>query len=270
MGEKPESTLRTISLIHDSAGWCTIVVPCYNEAARLDTASFEEFVKSGRKIRFLFVNDGSSDDTVGVIERLRVGREDYVQLLDKRQNGGKAEAVRDGMLAALRSHETPSEYVGFWDADLATPLDAIPDLLQKLKMDLELQMVFGARVRLLGRQVHRQPARHYLGRIFATVVSLILSLPVYDTQCGAKIFRATPRLEEILSEKFISKWVFDVEIIARVIRANGFRVQDVEGQIYEYPLMKWEDVAGSKVKSTDFIRAFMDVLKIHQKYLAHK
>jgi glycosyltransferase involved in cell wall biosynthesis len=242
------------------------VVPCYNEAVRLKTSEFEEFLLEGRKIRFLFVNDGSSDDTAAVIKRFRIGREEYVQILDKVQNGGKAEAVREGMLAALR--EGTSEYVGFWDADLATPLDAIPELLRELTRNPGIQMVFGSRVRLLGREVNRKAIRHYLGRLFATVVSLMLRLPVYDTQCGAKLFRATPQFESILAEEFISRWVFDVEIIARVLRASGFNISAVESQICEFPVKKWDDVAGSKVRGSDFLRALIDVMRIYSKYLS--
>lgn len=250
----------------DSHGWCTVVVPCFNEAARLPTSLFAEFLRQDHPIRFLFVNDGSKDATAAVIEQLRKGREDLVSLLNKPKNAGKAEAVRDGMLSAIRSHA--SEFVGFWDADLATPLEAIPDLLAELTQNPSLQMVFGSRVRLLGRQVHRKAIRHYLGRLFATAVSVMLRLPIYDTQCGAKLFRATPQLESILAEPFISRWVFDVEIIARVLRATNLDVKATEAQIYEFPLKKWEDIAGSKVHGGDFLTAFVDVLRIYNKYLA--
>ena len=158
-------------------------------------------------------------------------------------------------------------FVGFWDADLATPLDAIPDLLRKLIGHPELQMVFGARIRLLGRQVHRKASRHYLGRVFATVVSMMLRLPIYDTQCGAKIFRVTPGLSQILSKPFISRWIFDVEILARFIALNKGNVQPLHDAIYEFPLDTWEDIAGSKVKAGDFLLAFVDTFRIHRKYL---
>jgi dolichyl-phosphate beta-glucosyltransferase len=244
---------------------CTIVVPCYNEARRLPSEKFVEFLHAAHDIELLFVNDGSTDNTLEVLERLQRVCGPSVAVLHKPVNGGKSEAVRDGMLRAIKTGR--SRFVGFWDADLATPLEAISDLRRKLIEKPQLEMVFGSRVRLLGRQVHRRAVRHYLGRVFATVVSLMLRLPVYDTQCGAKIFRVTPALSQVLSEPFISRWVFDVEIIARFIVLNHRNPQPLHDSIYEFPLEKWEDVAGSKVKPGDFLLAFRDTFRIQRKYL---
>jgi glycosyltransferase involved in cell wall biosynthesis len=244
---------------------CTIVVPCYNEAHRLPAEKFVEFVHGVENIDLLFVNDGSTDNTLEVLERLQRVSGASVNVLDKKVNSGKAEAVRDGMLHAIETGR--SGFVGFWDADLATPLGAISCLRQKLIDNSNLQMVFGSRVRLLGRHVHRRTSRHYLGRVFATVVSLILRLPVYDTQCGAKIFRVTPELSQVLSRPFISRWVFDVEILARFIALDKGDLHALHDSIYEYPLERWEDVAGSKVKPGDFLLAFVDTFRIYSKYL---
>ena len=244
---------------------CTVVIPCYNEAARLDTGRFLKFLDDNDGIAFEFVNDCSTDGTLAVLEAMRTGREDRIKVLNKLKNGGKGEAVRDGMLDAIQRGD--AEVVGFWDADLATPLETIFELLNELEKSPRLEMVLGSRVRLLGRAVHRKAIRHYLGRVFATTASLMLSLPIYDTQCGAKLFRVTPQLKQILAEPFSSRWVFDVELLARYIVLNKDEPGRLYMTIYEFPLKKWEDVAGSKVKSTDFIRAFGDVLKIYNKYL---
>src|SRR6202044_2784275 len=182
----------------------------------------------------------------------------------KQPNGGKAEAVRSGMLAAIALEGIA--VTGFWDADLATPLDVIPQLLAKLMEDPERQMIFGSRVRLLGHAIHRKLIRHYLGRCFATAVSIILELPIYDTQCGAKLLRVTPALRFILASPFQSRWIFDVEIIARFLAFhNGDRSFALQA-IYENPLPRWEDVAGSKVRPSDFFVAFYELMKIRSTF----
>lgn len=243
---------------------CTIVIPCYNESTRFPFEQFTTFVDANPAIHFLLVNDGSKDDTIDLLRRASRGREDQVDVLDQALNDGKGEAVRAGVLAAL--HREGCLYVGFWDADLATPLEAIRGLTAVIAGRPELAMIFGARVKLLGRQVERRAIRHYLGRIFATVVSMTLRLPIYDTQCGAKIFRVSRETRVLFDAPFCTRWVFDVEILARFIRLRGYNMESVQNSIYEFPLEQWRDVAGSRVRPQDFVRAFFDVLRIYRLY----
>jgi hypothetical protein len=187
------------------------------------------------------------------------------QLLDMPLNSGKAEAVRTGILRALESQPA---VVGFWDADLSTPLEELPGMLDVLRQRPEIEMVFGARVNLLGRQVRRRPMRHYLGRLFATVVAWTLRLGIYDTQCGAKLFRVNERLPELFQEPFLSKWIFDVEILARAIqqhRAAG--LPSVAECICEQPLTRWYDVEGSKLRLREFFVVAADFWKICRRYM---
>lgn len=244
--------------------WCTVVIPCYNEAARLKPEQFLAYLDTVERVRFLFVNDGSRDGTLAVLESLRERRPERIFLLDQQPNRGKAEAVRAGMLRAIEMD--PAGVTGFWDADLATPLIAIEQLLRHLRNNAGLAMVFGSRVRLLGHAIHRRPLRHYLGRTFATVVSLVLRLPIYDTQCGAKLFRITPEFAGILARPFQSRWIFDVEILARYLALHNEEPDHGSSAIYESALPSWEDVAGSKVGPLDFLRAFYELWKIHATY----
>jgi len=236
-----------------------MVVPCFNEAHRLDTAAFGDFCLPGDDIEFLFVNDGSTDDTLQILKTTGA------PVVNLERNSGKAEAVRRGILAAL---DRSADLVGFWDADLATPLTELPGFMEIMRTRPEINMVFGARVRLLGREISRRPSRHYVGRVGATLISSSLGLAVYDTQCGAKLFRASDTLRDVFSTPFLSRWIFDVEIIARFVQRWGR--DRVAGALYEYPVTRWHDVKGSKVKSRDFIRALRDLWKIHRAYNARR
>lgn len=243
-----------------------LVVPCYNEANRLKTERFLTWLGFEPEIRLILVDDGSRDDTLAVLERIRQTFPDRVTVLPLRPNRGKAEAVRAGLLHALDTFRP--EVIGYWDADLATPLQAFGNLVSILDRRPEIEMVFGSRVKLLGRFVERRAVRHYLGRVFATAASMLLDLPIYDTQCGAKLFRVKPYTRRIFADPFLSRWVFDVEIIARYLQLERRQSKLLATRIYEYPLEVWTDVAGSKVRPTDFCKAFWDTLRIRFRYLS--
>jgi len=240
-----------------------IVVPCYNESKRLRVDEFERFLDSDQQgCVLIFVDDGSRDQTVAVLEGIRKRSKDRVMVLQQPVNRGKAEAVRVGMNYAF---DQRLPYAGFWDADLATPLAAIASFVDLLAIRPELDMVFGARVRLLGRHVERRASRHYMGRAFATAASLVLRLPIYDTQCGAKLFRCTPEMRTVFAEPFLSRWIFDIEIIARYISVMK-SPDEAARHIYELPLKSWVDVKGSKLGPHDFARAAYDLWRIGLKY----
>lgn len=242
---------------------CTIVVPCYNEAARLDSQPFRAFVQLYPDVHFLFVNDGSTDQTLALVQDLAAALPGHVSVLNQQPNAGKAAAVRAGMLHAVAD----SAFIGFWDADLATPLDAIPRFRTIFERHLRLEMVFGSRIRLMGRHVERSPMRHYAGRIFATLVSTMLRIPIYDSQCGAKLFRVTPDLYQVLAQPFQSRWLFDVEIIARFLALHRNDPAYSKRAIYEQPLDQWTEVPGSKVSPFDFVRSIWEVVQIRSRYL---
>jgi dolichyl-phosphate beta-glucosyltransferase len=246
----------------------SIVVPCFNEAARLSIAQFRDFVVQQPAVRFLFVNDGSTDDTGALLQRLTDSDPEHFAQLALPANCGKAEAVRQGMVQVLASG---AEFAGYWDADLATPLDEIPRFVAALEANPGYEICFGSRVRLLGRAIARRPLRHYLGRLFATVASQVLRLPVYDTQCGAKLFRVNADARAVFAEPFCVNWTFDVEIIARV-QAQRPDVEPLTGSnvIYELPLNTWHDVAGSKVRARDFFRALFEMLRIRARYRSRR
>jgi dolichyl-phosphate beta-glucosyltransferase len=208
------------------------------------------------------VDDGSGDGTWAMLEEMRARAPERIITLRLERNRGKAEAVRQGMLKALEDGPSPDEgfhLVGYWDADLSTPLATLPLFMDTFAERPECRLVMGSRVRLLGRRIIRRPLRHYLGRVFSTLASLSLDLPVYDTQCGAKLFRADGDLRDLFSEPFSDPWLFDVEILSRLRALWGV---GAENRIVELPLPVWEDVGGSKLRLRDGARAAVSLVLI--------
>ena len=237
-----------------------LIIPCFNEAERLNVDSYRQFSLKHPDVELLFVNDGSTDATAQVIASLAESNPSRISCLHLPQNRGKAEAVRHGVLKAVN---TNTQMIGYWDADLATPLSALLQFAQCINEDPLRKMVCGARVQRMGAKIQRHWYRHYPGRIIATIVSIILDLPFYDTQCGAKLFdNALAR--QLFEEPFISPWLFDVELIARIVVLYG--KQDASRMIFELPLECWIDRGNSKIAFNYLPKIPFELFKIFQKY----
>ncbi|WP_222934233.1 glycosyltransferase [Polaribacter pectinis] len=237
-----------------------IIIPCYNEEKRLPTKTFLKFIQN-KDIHFCFVNDGSSDNTIDVLNSIKIKEPDKVLVINNNKNVGKAEAIREAVLELynLKLYD----YIGFFDADLATPLFEIENLRNYFIINDSLILVMGSRIKRMGANVNRKFHRFLFGRIFATIISAnVLKLPVYDTQCGAKLF-STKIPVAVFNDKFITKWLFDVELIIRIKKLFG---NDIIEKIVEYPLLEWVEKGESKVKFTDFLNTPKEILKIKRKY----
>jgi dolichyl-phosphate beta-glucosyltransferase len=239
----------------------TLVVPCYNEADRLDQTAFIEFSRQNPDIGFLFVNDGSTDATASLIASIIEQAGSRMKLLNLPENSGKAEAIRSGILQAL-AEESPG-YIGYWDADLATPLDAIHALMKEMLSVPARRFICGSRIRRMGARIERRCLRHYFGRIVATAASNLLALPFYDTQCGAKLIEKD-LAAQIFGQPFISRWLFDLELIARIIETLGR--PEACRTICEVPLTEWRDVGESKVDLSYLPRIPYELFRIRQAY----
>ncbi|WP_338876690.1 glycosyltransferase [Spirosoma sp. SC4-14] len=237
-----------------------IVIPCYNEANRLPVDVFLAYLSQSTNVNFCFVNDGSTDQTQFVLETMREQCPDRIDVQNLTQNKGKAGAVQLGM---LKNAIKPFDYIGFFDADLATPLNAITDLTQVLDFNPALDLVMGSRIKYLGNNIQRNPFRHYAGRVIATVISNILKLPVYDTQCGAKVFRQSV-VNNLFEKPFISPWLFDVEILARLIQHRG-RL-NVMSHIAEQPLKQWIEQSDSRIGSEYISKMWYELYRIQRTY----
>jgi len=250
-----KNTVTGFAGTHIDAARTAVVVPCYNEAERLDIAAFETYLEQSPNTTLLFVNDGSEDATLDRLFMLRDIAPDQVVVIDLSRNSGKAEAVRQGLIAAS---ETGAVFVGYWDADLATPLDAIDDFSRVLTKFVETQVVYGARRALLGHRIERTLGRRIVSRICATLARQAVRLPIGDTQCGAKMMRNTPLLRNAVSAPFTAGWLFDVELFTRL----STQMNDRRFAFYEQPLAEWTEIAGSKVSPQAIVKSGFRMLQL--------
>jgi dolichyl-phosphate beta-glucosyltransferase len=228
------------------SGDVVIVVPCYNEAKRLNVAAFAAHAD----VQFLFVDDGSTDDTRTMLQQAAT-QHAHFRVHVQPKNGGKGEAVRCGLLAALAQG---ARMVCYLDADLATSIAEMKHIAQVLHDRTDVDVAMGSRIRMLGRAIDRTPMRHYLGRLFATCASLTLRLPVYDTQCGAKAFRDVPALRTALATPMTTRWTFDVELLMRLQQAGV-----AASQMAEWPLQAWAEKGGGTLGPSAMIKAAFDL-----------
>ena len=240
----------------------TVVVPVFNEAARIDLPAFARFLDSTVGFDLLFVDDGSTDQSPARLAEFAAAHAARSAVLALPRNVGKAEAVRRGVVEAFGRAPAPVA-VGYLDADLAAPLEAIGELATELERHPDAWAIIGSRVRLLGRRIHRSALRHYLGRVFATAASLALALPVYDTQCGCKLFRNRPEVRDAFAEPFHSRWIFDVELLARLADAPG---PEPLTRFREVPLERWHGEGGSRLTLGAWFRAPFELLAIRRRH----
>jgi dolichyl-phosphate beta-glucosyltransferase len=230
----------------------TIVLPAFNEEARLGPALDELFGYLGRHgargrdgapgaamlppdIRVLVVDDGSTDGTAALVrareEAITPDGAPHPRLaMLSTPHGGKGAAVRAGMLAAN------TDLVVFADADLATPPDQVPLLVAALE---EHDLVLGSRIQPDGSDMRasQPPYRRFLGRAFHLLASAWAVGPVRDTQCGFKGFRREAA-RDLFSRQAITSIVFDVELIY-LARKRGYRIAIVP--------IRWADKRGSRM-----------------------
>ncbi|WP_109433971.1 glycosyltransferase [Aquimarina sp. AU119] len=239
-----------------------IIVPCYNEYNRLPKEKFCNFLTNNPSYHLCFVNDGSSDNTLEMLNELRQFNPQKITVLNLEVNQGKATAVQTGAnyLADLDFVEN----IAFLDADLSTSLDEMDNLVQKLNSNPQLTMVFGSRKADESANIDRNIIRKFLSNFVGFFIRFILQLPIKDTQCGAKVFRKSI-IENVYSQKFISRWLFDIEIFLRLKKHIGLK--DLLNTISEEPLDSWIEVEGSKITLKDSFLIPINLLVIWFSYL---
>jgi len=225
----------------------SLVIPAYNEAARLGT-SLEKVLayvhSQGWNAEVIVVDDGSRDQTAEII-RAFAAKDPIVRLVQNPGNRGKGYSVRNGMLRA------EGEILIFSDADLSSPIEESAKLLEALQ---GADIAIGSRWLRTETQIQRQPLhRQIFGRIFNLLMRLILGLQYKDTQCGFKAFNRAAA-QAIFPLQRIERWGFDPEILF-LARKLSFKVKEV-------PVL-WGHSGGTRINPlVDGFRMFTEMLRI--------
>jgi len=225
-----------------------VVIPCYNEEERLSSDEFKDFAHKNLGYHLCFVNDGSTDKTLEVLEELRVANPNQISVYDCEENGGKAEAVRQGMLHLAKDPQL--DYIGFLDADLSTDFRDFHDLVETLE-NSNFKIVSGSRMARMGADITKESARKIISMTINLIIRNILKMPFNDTQCGAKIMEKDI-IPMLFTKPFITKWIFDVEIFIRMRKHYG--KDKVQQYICEQPLKRWIHADGSKLSMKDSVK----------------
>ena len=226
-------------------GCIGVVIPCYNEEKRLLGDEFKAFVHKNLGYHLCFVNDGSKDNTLQVLEELRKGKEEYISIYNCEKNGGKAEAVRLGMLHLVSQNQY--DYIGFLDADLSTNFEDFQDLVKTISTS-NFKIVSGSRMSRMGANISKDTARAIISKTINFFIRKTLGMEINDTQCGAKIM-TKEIIEKTFQNKFLTKWLFDVEIFMRIKKVYG--IKNAKELICEQPLKRWIHEDGSKLSMKD-------------------
>ncbi|MCK8521329.1 glycosyltransferase family 2 protein [Aquimarina sp. D1M17] len=238
-----------------------IIVPCYNEEKRLNADAFINFINKKNNYHLCFVNDGSKDNTISVLRQIQNTNPEKVSVIDIKKNVGKAAAVRAG--ARYLHSRGDIKFVGFIDADLSTDFDDFDGLLKTLKTNRKLSMVFGSRAKNASTGIQKDGMRAFFSKIIKMLVFFILRLPIEDTQCGAKVFRAE-LVPVLFKRNFFSRWLFDIEMFLRMKKHFG-KVR-ILNKIHEQPLKRWIHMDDSKLGLKDSLEIPYRLLSIWFNY----
>lgn len=239
-----------------------IVIPCFNEAQRIPLCQFKSFLLKTPISRAIitFINDGSTDDTLHKLLELKRIFPNRIEIISYSENQGKAIAVRLGILKALSSNEKQSKLISYLDADLAVSLEECYNMTAYFNKNPNLICCFSSRITQANNIIKKKISRHIIGRIIANITRYILKTSIHDTQCGCKLF-TSKAAKQIFKQPFVSSWVFDIEIFARIIKSFPKEYKNV---ILEIPVKKWINHNESKVPISYGFKIIPELYQIYR------
>lgn len=241
----------------------SIVVPCYNESNRFNFEYFDNLIKI-KKTRWIFVNDGSSDQTSEILKAYC--NKPNTIYLELPSNSGKAHAIAHGVKYMLSLNDKTT-WIGFLDSDGAFAIDDIKSILKLTDKSINrnFDAFYSSRVKLSGRKVLRSTGRHFIGRVISTLFGLFWQEIPYDTQSGFKVYKAKILTPQIFFEPFVTRWFFDIELHLRVLISTKNKFS-----VWEEPLHAWNDIPDSRINGREKIKLIIEIIKVLKLLLNYK
>jgi glycosyltransferase involved in cell wall biosynthesis len=240
----------------------TVIIPSYHEAQRLPPflAALCRATRDRPEVKIVVCDDGSAPAQRAVVERAVAQLQALKPGLELRAlpvNQGKGGAL------AHCARAVTTDLVGFVDADGSVTADECLRLLDAFTARLAgsvgagkpVEAMIGSRVKMLGTKVDRQVRRHFIGRVFATLLANMFKIPVYDSQCGCKFFRREA-LAELLPHAYDKRWLWDTQVVLLFFLTGR--------PIVEFPI-SWHETPGSKVSLVkDPVRMFTGLARFRR------
>ncbi len=233
----------------------SIVIPAFNEAARISRTldSLKEYFSARAFLyEIIVVNDGSTDNTIGVVES-HMKNLPHLHLINLPKNSGKGFAVKTGMLQSKGRHTL------FMDADNSVTIDNLDRFMEKAKTGFDL--VIGS-IALRGAKTHEHNGRHrrLLSDWSKALIRKVVNLRIHDTQRGFKLF-SRGAANRLFKQQTIPRYGFDIELLA-IAQVFNYKIK-------ELPVV-WDNPAGSKVTMSSYFSTLKELAKIKMNLLMGK
>jgi glycosyltransferase involved in cell wall biosynthesis len=236
-------------------------VPCFNEAERFNVSYFNRLSRIQNTI-WIFVDDGSSDSTGEILKNYSKRRNATYVKID--HNVGKSNAIAFGMNYAFNKFASVG-WIGFLDSDGAFAASDVESIIKMTSSFEKYDALYTSRVKMAGRNIQRNSARHIIARIITSIFGLVWRDIPYDTQSGFKLYRYSDNFNSIFINLFKTKWFFDIEFFIRFLK---YQKRNID--VWEVPVSSWTDIPGSKINYRQSIRIILEMLYIFYLLLSQR
>jgi dolichyl-phosphate beta-glucosyltransferase len=206
-----------------------LLIPAFNESLRFSESYFRELSVLNDNLRLIFIDDGSTDSTLSLLEQTSQFIENS-EVMYLRENVGKANAVRLGFLKARELYPNCS-WIGFLDSDGSFYPDDVTAIISLIpELDSDVDAIFTCRKIVLDEHLFQIFQRRIARNVIFKFLILGWGEHLEDVQSGFKFFRNTDSMFRALDSEFVTRWFFEWEILIRLKSFNSIL------RIYHYPL----------------------------------